>query len=88
MRPQAQLGISDRVGMAGLPGDEPRETFSSSLDKVEPGVLTEGGVGVSFAGSRDELGDRGQVVVIEVALNLDVVHCPEASLDDSAGTTW
>ena len=74
VRAQAELGVADRVGVAWLPGHEPGEAFSSPLDQVEPGVLAEGRVGICLARRRQQLGDCGQVVLVEVALDLDVGH--------------
>ncbi len=60
--------------MAWFPGHEPGKAFSPSLDKIEPGVFTEGRMGICLARRRQQLGDCGQVVLVEMPLKLDVGH--------------
>ena len=64
----AELGIPDRVGVPRFPGHEPREALSPSLNQVKPSVLTKRGVGVRLSRRIEQLRERNEIVVVDMAL--------------------
>ena len=80
IRAQAQLGIANRVGMAGLPRHKAGKAFAAALDQVEPGMFAERRVRVGLARSVQKAGDSGKVFTVEVTHDPDIVHVHEASL--------
>ena len=52
-----ELGVADRMGMVGFPGDESGEPRTAALDEVEPEVVRERAVAVGALGCVDQLTD-------------------------------
>ncbi len=56
-RAPGHLGVPNRMVVAVLPRHQSGEAASPSLDQVQPGVLVQGGVGVSSGGRVEQAPD-------------------------------
>jgi hypothetical protein len=68
------LGIGDRVGVAGLPGNEPDEPLSAALGEVEPEMIGQRPMIVGPLCGLEELGDLGHVMRRKLPLDIESTH--------------
>ena len=70
----AQLGVADGMVVARLPRHQPAVVRPATVDEVEPAVLVDGVVAVEAPGDIEKILDGGDVVVVELLLDLDLGH--------------
>jgi hypothetical protein len=68
------LGVGDRVIVAGFPSDETSEALSSTVDEIEPEMIRQWAVSVCSFGGSDEIAHDYEIIALHLAFDVENVH--------------
>jgi endonuclease III len=72
--PPRDVRVRNRMVVVGLPRHQPGVAGPPALGEVEPAVVAQRPVSVGGLGDVEELGDRGDIVGVHLALDLESPH--------------